>query len=89
MTAATGVEWFRQMLWTAVLVSAPSILSAVIVGLLVSIVQAATQVNDQTVGFGPKVMAVVISLVISAQWMLAELARFTTAVFTALTRIHH
>jgi flagellar biosynthetic protein FliQ len=89
MTAATGVEWFRQMLWMAVLISAPSILAAVIVGLIVSIVQAATQVNDQTVGFGPKVIAVVAALAISAHWMLAELAQFTTAVFSALARIHH
>jgi flagellar biosynthetic protein FliQ len=89
MTAATAVEWFRHMLWTAVLVSAPSIMVAVIVGLLVSIVQAATQVNDQAVGFGPKALAVMVALAVSAHWTLSELTQFTVTVFTAITRIHH
>jgi flagellar biosynthesis protein FliQ len=89
MTAVAAVEWFRQMLWTAVVVSAPSILAAVVVGLVISIIQAATQVNDQAVGFGPKAIAVVAALAASAQWMLTELVRFTTAILTALTRIHH
>jgi flagellar biosynthesis protein FliQ len=89
MTAVAAVEWFRQMLWTAVIVSAPSILAAVIVGLVISIIQAATQVNDQAVGFGPKAIAVVAALAASAQWMLTELVQFTTAILVALTRIRH
>jgi flagellar biosynthetic protein FliQ len=89
MTAITAVDWFRQMLWVAVLVSAPSVLAAVIVGLLVSIVQAATQINDQAVAYGPKVLAVAAALAVSAHWMLAELTEFITAVFSAMARVHH
>jgi flagellar biosynthetic protein FliQ len=87
MTAPAALEWFRTLLWTAVLVAGPSVLAVVIVGLVMAILQAATQVNDQTVAFAPKAIAMVLALVASGPWMLAELAHFTTAVFSALARM--
>jgi flagellar biosynthesis protein FliQ len=88
MTAALAVEWFRQMLWAAILISAPTIAAAVVVSLIVSIIQAATQVNDQAVSFAPKALAVVLALAVSAHWMLSELSRFTVSIFSAIARIH-
>jgi len=87
MTSFQALEWFRLLLWTALLAAGPVVAVAVIVGLLIAIVQAATQVNDQTVAFAPKALAVVAALVASGPWMLAELTKFTTAVFTALGRM--
>jgi flagellar biosynthetic protein FliQ len=87
MTSAAGLEWFRNLLWTATLVTAPSVLAVVIVGLVMAILQAATQVNDQTVAFAPKAMAMVVALVMAGPFMMNELTKFTNAVFAAVSRM--
>ena len=87
MNAASGLDWFREMLWTALLTAGPTVLAVVIVGFIVAILQAATQVNDQAIAFGPKAGAVLIALVVSGPFMLQELADFTRAAFTAIATI--
>jgi flagellar biosynthetic protein FliQ len=87
MTSAAGLEWFRNLLWTATLVTAPSVLAVVIVGLVMAILQAATQVNDQTVAFAPKAIAMVVALVMAGPFMMSELTKFTNAVFAAVSRM--
>jgi flagellar biosynthetic protein FliQ len=87
MTTATALDWFRQLLWTAVLVTGPAILATVVVGLIVAVLQAATQVNDQSVAFAPKAVAIVVALVVGGPFMMAELVRFTHGVFAALARL--
>jgi flagellar biosynthesis protein FliQ len=88
MTIALAIDWYRRMLWTAVLVGGPVILAGVVVGLIVAIVQAATQVNDSAVSFAPKGAAIIVTVVIAGPWMLAQLVEFTTAVFVAVGRLH-
>lgn len=88
MTAASALDWFRQMLWTAVLAAGPVVLVVVAVGLLIAIVQAATQVNDQAVAFGPKAVAAVIALAVSGPFMLHEITSFARAALLAMGRIH-
>lgn len=87
MTAAYGLDWFRQMLWTAVLTAGPVVLGVVVVGLLVAIVQAATQVNDQAVAFAPKAIVAVISLVVAGPWILSQISGFTIELFTAMAKL--
>ena len=87
MTTAAALDWFRQLLWTAVLVTGPSVLATVVVGLIVAILQAATQVNDQSVAFAPKAIAIVVALVVGGPFMLTELVRFTHGVFAAMARM--
>jgi flagellar biosynthesis protein FliQ len=87
MTVAAGLDWFRMMLWTATLVTAPSVLAVVVVGLVMAVLQAATQVNDQTVGFAPKAIAMVVALVVSGSFMMTELSKFTHAIFAAIARL--
>lgn len=87
MNAAEGLDWFREMLWTALLTAGPTVLAVVIVGFIVAILQAATQVNDQAIAFGPKAGAVLIALVVSGPFMLQELADFTRAAFTAIATV--
>jgi flagellar biosynthetic protein FliQ len=87
MTSAAALEWFRNLLWTATLVTAPSVLAVVIVGLVMAILQAATQINDQTVAFAPKAIAMVVALVVAGPFMMTELAKFTNAVFAAVARM--
>jgi flagellar biosynthetic protein FliQ len=86
MSTATALEWFRSLLWTAVLASGPAILATVVVGLIMAILQAATQINDQSVAFAPKALAIVVALVVGGPFMLTELVHFTEGVFAALAR---
>jgi len=87
MSTATALDWFRTLLWTAVLVTGPSVLAAVVVGLVMAILQAATQINDQTVAFAPKAIAIVVALVVGGPFMLSELAHFTNGIFAAIARM--
>lgn len=67
----------RQALMLALYLSAPALLTALAVGLLISILQAATQVHEQTVSATPKIAAVVVVIMVSAAWLLHDLVRFT------------
>jgi flagellar biosynthetic protein FliQ len=87
MTTATALDWFRTLLWTATLVTAPAVLAVVVVGLVMAVLQAATQVNDQTVAFAPKAIAMVIALVVAGPFMMTELTKFATAIFAAVARM--
>jgi flagellar biosynthesis protein FliQ len=87
MTAPNAMEWFQRLLWTALLAGGPVVLATVVIGLITAILQAATQVNDQSVAFGPKAVAVVVTLIISGQFMLTQLTQFTLAVFSAMARM--
>ena len=88
MTIAAGLDWFRMLMWTATLVSAPVILTGLVVGLVVAVLQAATQVNDSALGFVPKAVASGIALVVAGPWMLSELVEFTGAALRAMGSIH-
>lgn len=88
MTISLALDWYRRMLWVAVMVGGPVILAGVIVGLIIAILQAATQVNDSAVAFAPKALATLVVLAVAGPWMLAQLVEFTTAIFVAVGRVH-
>jgi flagellar biosynthesis protein FliQ len=88
MTVAHALDWYRQMLWTAVLVGGPVILAGVAVGTVVAILQAATQINDSAVSFAPKAVATLVVIVLSGPWMLNQLVEFARAVFVAIATMH-
>lgn len=71
----------REALELIVLLAAPLLLSALFVGLVISIFQAATQIQEQTLSFIPKLMALVIALVIMGPWMLQLWVAFTQDLF--------
>ncbi|MCU0674517.1 MAG: flagellar biosynthetic protein FliQ [Myxococcota bacterium] len=87
MNAGQGLDWFRELLWTALIAASPVVLTVVVVGLIIAVVQAATQVNDQAVAFGPKALAVVIALVISGPFLLGEMVDFTRSVLAAIGEV--
>ena len=74
----------REAMQLTLLVSAPMLLVALAVGLLVSIFQAATQINESTLSFIPKLIAVFLTLGIAGSWMLAQLTDYTRQLFTNL-----
>jgi flagellar biosynthetic protein FliQ len=88
MTASLALEWLRQMLWTAVVASGPVVLAIAAVGLLIAIVQAATQVNDQAVAFVPKAVVAVVALVVAGPWMMTQMSEFMSSAIIAMGEIH-
>ncbi len=67
----------EQALWVTILLAAPLLGSALAVGLLIGMFQAATQINEMTLSFIPKLLILVIALIVAGPWMLALIINFT------------
>ena len=72
----------RQALELTLFISAPVLLAALIIGLLVSIFQAATQINEQTLSFIPKLIGMFVVLIIAGPWMLGMMVDFMQRLFS-------
>ncbi len=66
------------------MIAAPVLIVVLVIGLLVSIFQAATQINEQTLSFIPKLVGVVASLVVAGPWMLSTMVDYMHGVFTSI-----
>jgi flagellar biosynthetic protein FliQ len=84
MTPESVITIGQQAVEITLLVSAPLLLSALAVGLLVSIFQAATQINEMTLSFIPKLLVMFIVLVVGGPWMLNLLMDYTRRLFTSI-----
>lgn len=74
----------RDALLTVLLVSAPILILSLGVGLLVSIFQATTQINEATLSFVPKILAVLLAVLIFGPWMMTTMLQFTSRILTSL-----
>jgi len=72
----------QETLKITLLISAPMLLAGLIIGMLISIFQAVTQVHEMTLTFVPKILAVVAALIFFAPWMLRLMLDFTVKIFT-------
>jgi flagellar biosynthetic protein FliQ len=72
----------REALKTAIYVAAPALVVSMVVGLTISVFQVVTSLQDQTVAFVPKVVAVMVVVVLSFPWMMRIMLGFTTKMFT-------
>jgi len=84
MTDAQVTDLALQTMMLAAKVAAPVLLTALLVGFLISLFQAATQIQEQTLSFVPKMIAVAIALLVSGNWVLSELVSFTQSLFHML-----
>lgn len=75
------IQIAQQAIYTALMLAAPMLGFGLIVGILISIFQAATQINEQTLVFIPKVLAVIAALIIFGPWMMNTMMEFTTQLF--------
>jgi len=81
MDQSSVINIFQNALKIIVLVSAPMLLISLIVGIAVSIFQAATQIQEHTLTFIPKILSVIAALAIFGSWMLKTLVEFTQNIF--------
>ena len=77
MTPETVTTIGQQALWVTMLISAPMLVSALAVGLLVGMFQAATQINEMTMSFIPKLLVLVVAIVAAGPWMLSVIVNYT------------
>jgi flagellar biosynthesis protein FliQ len=74
----------KQALFLVLILTGPPVMIALLVGLTISIVQATTQIQEQTLTFVPKLFAVVATLAIGGPWMLAQLVAFATSLYSSI-----
>lgn len=86
MTPDSVIAIAEQGIWVVLLVCGPLILLALIVGLIVSIFQATTQIQEQTLAFVPKIVAVLLGIVFFGPWMLSKMLSYANDIFSNLTR---
>jgi len=89
MDTATVIELARHALWITVLVSAPVLVVALVVGVVVGIFQAATSINEMTLSFIPKLVVMAIALALFGTWQLVTLMDFTRAIFQRIPALFH
>jgi flagellar biosynthetic protein FliQ len=87
MTPTAVVEIGRQAVEITLLISAPLFIAALATGLLVSIFQAATQINEATLSFVPKLIVLFITLVIAGPWMITMLTDFMRRLYSSIPSI--
>lgn len=86
MSSEFVITMAERSVYVVLLVSGPLLALALIVGLIVSVFQATTQIQEQTLAFIPKIVAVLIGLVVFGPWMLSTIVSFTTELFPNLDR---
>mgnify|MGYP003488513612 CR=1 FL=1 len=84
MTASTVIEIGRVAIEVTLLVSMPMFLAALVTGLVISIFQAATQINEMTLTFVPKLIAMFVTLVVAGPWMLTVLTDYMRRLFESI-----
>lgn len=85
MTPDLAVNVARKAVQTVLMCAAPMLLAGMIIGLIVSILQAATQVNEQTLTFIPKIVAVFLTLLFFGPWIINTLTAFTIGIFETMS----
>lgn len=87
MTADTVITIGQQALEITILVSAPLLLSALATGLLVSIFQAATSINEMTLSFIPKLLVMFVVMILAGPWMISTMTDYMSRLFSSIPEI--
>ena len=86
MSADFVIDIAEKGIYMVLIIAGPLMVIALIVGLLVSIFQATTQIQEQTLAFVPKIVAVLLGLILLAPWMLSHLLSYVNEIFGNLNR---
>jgi flagellar biosynthesis protein FliQ len=87
MTPETVMTLGAQAIQVTLVVAAPLLLVALVVGLVISIFQAATQINEATLSFIPKLVAVFATLIVAGPWMLAQMVDYIRQLFASIPQL--
>ena len=84
MTADTIIDLAQQALYVIVMLAAPMLISALLIGLLIGMFQAATSINEMTLSFIPKLLVLVIAIMMAGPWMLTLLLDYTKRLYLSI-----
>lgn len=84
MTGDSALQLVSQMLWAAVQIAAPMLLLAMLVGVLVSIAQVVTQIQEASLTFVPKLLTIILVMVAFGPWMLRKLVAYSSGVIASI-----
>jgi flagellar biosynthesis protein FliQ len=87
MTIETAIDILHQTVWTAFILVSPIMAAAIVIGLVVSLIQTVTSIQEQTLSFVPKLIGVGAVVVILSGWMLKTLVEFTIQMFQRMAEI--
>jgi len=87
MTQELALYLTSQALITALLVSAPLLLAGLVVGVLISMFQAVTQINEMTLSFIPKIVVTALVLLLAVPWMAGKVMDFVTYIFSIIPEV--
>ncbi len=87
MTPEQVIEIGQYAMRTAIFVAGPMLLAGMVVGLAISIFQAATQINEMTMTFVPKILTVFVVLILSLPWAISQLTGFTEDMFARIANM--
>ena len=84
MNEADALDIMQAAIWTILIASGPAVLVAMVVGVVIAVLQALTQVQEMTLTFVPKIVAIMITIGISAQYIGAQINLFANLVFSRI-----
>ncbi len=87
MTEQLIIELGQQTIKTTAMLAGPMLIAALVVGLLISVLQAVTQINEATLTFIPKMAIVAIVFVVAAPWMLDVISHFTVELYSGIAEM--
>jgi flagellar biosynthetic protein FliQ len=87
MTPEVTVDLFREALWLTTMLVALLVVPSLIVGLLVAMFQAATQINEQTLSFLPRLLVMLVTLIAAGPWLIQVFMEYITNLYTSIPRL--
>ena len=87
MTPEVAVDLFREALWLTTVLVAILVVPSLLCGLLVAMFQAATQINEQTLSFLPRLIVMLITLIVAGPWLLNVFMEYILALYTSIPTV--
>lgn len=87
MTQSEVVTVLQDAVYTVIISAAPMLITAMVVGLIVSIFQATTQINEQTLAFVPKIVGVLVVFVLAAGFIMSTISDFTVRLYESIVTV--
>jgi len=87
MTPEVAVDLFREALWLTTVMVAILVVPSLLVGLLVAMFQAATQINEQTLSFLPRLLVMLITLIVAGPWLIQTFMEYILRLYTSIPQL--
>jgi flagellar biosynthesis protein FliQ len=89
MTPELVIQLARRTFEVTLILAAPLLIFSLVVGLIISIFQAVTSINESTLSFAPKIVAVMVAMIIFFPWMMTYMCDFTREIFDLMIQMRH